>query len=194
MPWTRTTLVLALALVAVPTVLAAGSSGGVGAASSPTSDPGTLAGGCTDATEGQVLLPRLLPVEFVPPCVVVDDGDVVTFENRDEVPHDPGDGVNDGRERALCFQAGVDIEDERALPPGDTYSIQLRFEDEGETLYLEKAWHDGQRQDLNGEDEGRGTIECHDASWEWIDDDTIAVDYICHIHPETVQSVIRMNV
>lgn len=141
---------------------------------------------CTSATDGTI---RFLPPShaflnpFTPPCIVAENEERITWENRDRGAHDPGDGAEDEREQAFCFQAAVDVEDQGAVEPGETYSIQLRFDAAAETLYLEKAWHDGERQDLDGDDDpGLGTIECHDASWSWHDDGVVAVDYMCHLH------------
>lgn len=141
---------------------------------------------CTSATDGTVRILRpsfgfLNP--FTPPCIVAGNEERITWENRDSGAHDPGDGVEDEREQAFCFQAVVDIEDQGAVEPGETYSIQLRFDAAAGTLLLEKAWHDGERQDLTGDDDpGLGTIECNDASWSWHDDGVVAVDYMCHLH------------
>lgn len=146
-------------------------------------DPRKREEACTELTNATVTITPVVP-QFVPGCVVVENHGQVTWENDDRVAHDPGDGREDRSDIALCFQSAVDIEDEDSLPAGHTYSIQLGFEASTETLVLEKAWHNGERQDLNGDDPGLGTIECHEAAWERIDDDTIAVDYLCHIHPD----------
>lgn len=139
---------------------------------------------CTSATETIRILPpsHAFLNPFTPPCIVAENQGIITWENRDRGAHDPGDGVEDERERALCFRAAVTIEDQRHVDPGETYSIQLRFDAATETLFLEKVWHDGERQDLNGDDPGLGTIECNDHAWTWQDDGVVAVDYMCHLH------------
>lgn len=170
-------LAVSLALVAGTVVPAAGTAADGDHATTP--EPSLLAEGCVDATDGTILiLPfSLFNDRFAPDCLVAESGEEITFENRDVGKHDPGDGREDVRELSFCFQATFDIPElHEGLPPGDTYSFELRFDTSTDTLYRETVRYNGDVVDT-------GTVECRDLVWTWHDDSTIAIPYICHIHP-----------
>lgn len=136
----------------------------------PVSDPT-----CTDLTEGEVVV-RNVPfvTEFLPTCLVVENGAEVTWQNDGDVDHDPGDGEED--RRALCFRAAVD----RGAPmgPDETYTIRLAFDEEDQQL---RSFH-----------EERGWLDCHDAVWTFTDDeeDAIRIPYRCHIHHDSEAAIV----
>lgn len=133
---------------------------------------------CTELTNGTVWI----LTGFAPDCVVVDNREKITWENIDEFAHDPGDGTQDAPVDA-CFSASKDLGG--FLPPGDSYAIQLFFDETEEKLYREKAWYNGNDRTDHLSDPSSDEA-CPDRVWAWADEDrtTIVVDYICHRHPD----------
>lgn len=189
-PGTRATgvaagaLLLPAALVAVP-----------GPAGVPTAAADHPDAACTDAPNSTIRIHQLpgLRGRFTPNCLLAEDRERINWSNDDLGNHDPGDGVSDVREFPGCFHAAGDSASEGDLPPGHTYSIELRFDAATETLHLEKAWYAGERQDLDHDDPGLGTIECPDCTWSFLDD-TIVVPYIDHVYPDHSSGELRLDV
>lgn len=146
---------------------------------------------CTEITDGHVRIGTLHSVTgFQPDCVLIDNGDRITFENRDTSrfgAHDPGDGPPGDENGAFCWQSD-DFSFHNGLPPRDVDSV------EGPTFGFNVHWN-GSRINLSEvtyDGEARGDLACGDETsnpiWEWNEDidgeDEVAIHYVCHLHED----------
>jgi hypothetical protein len=140
---------------------------------------------CTGLTDGNVEVRTVAGAEvFLPECVAIDNGGQATFENADDPRvHDPGDTGLDHREDpgdAGCFSTRSDAGGN--LGPGDTYAVELTFDEAEEELYRSAASYDGEPIPDDPFLSPDTDEPCPDEAWRFTDDGNVLVDVVCHLH------------